>query len=1164
MWRGVSEQARNLGIDFYYFTGEEFQKSPQAILYRLVSKANVDGVIFWNSFTTPRIDNEEVAACYRSFEPLPVVSIERDVPGYPSISLDNGDAVRELITHLWVTHGYRKIGFITEENNVTAAVRCNLFFQEMDKLGLLDKGLVGSLADLDSRGFIAGVDYHALIVHSDYPAVDVVRRLRERGVRVPEDVAVVGFNDGRDARGSMPPLTTIRLPFRRMGRKAAEMLAQSIDGRSEEMAVKFPVHMILRRSCGCLEPLAEQAIVGPSENGGVAIGGVIAERKQDIVNIMSRGLGPTADTLGWEWAEEIFDLMIRGILQGGGEDHQRVTAEMLQGMYDLLWRAVGEGMNVSRWHEAITVLRRYVVPHLEMGALAHAEDLFQQVRVLIGQAAMRSEVQRNWQSERRGALLREIESELLFSLDFKELLANLARGLERLGIVTFYLVMYEGPVVPDSMARLVLAYRNGRNEVIPDSARLFQLSSLLPRRYLETDTPFGMLIEALHVGEEQIGYIVFHTDPPADVMECEIFKALQIQLSSAVKGVRLRERLYEALREAEEANLLKSRFLSMVSHELRTPLNLIVGLSEMAMRQQEKGGKHSLEILRKYHEQIYVSGQHLDRLIRDVLDLASSQVGQMKLICKSIDLVPVLQDVVVMGEQLAEQKNLKFLVSIPATLPMIWADKTRIRQVILNLLSNAVKFTAHGEVALSAAEKPDGIHIVVRDTGLGVSVDEQNKIFDEFQQSDRSMGQGYSGMGLGLAITRRLVEMHGGSITVSSPGGEGSGSTFEVVLPAIHDSFEAIDTEKSSRDGKVFVVTSQVGAVDELVDHLTRQGFRVEELVMSTSDFDIEDWIATPPGAVVLDMAPASEMGWEIIKRLKENPITQDIPVLFYSLMVDQDRGTVVEMDYLNKPIGIEELVNTLRRHGLKAGRKETTTILIVDDEPGILEMHTQIVRSYLPESRILTARDGVKALDILRATRIDLVLLDLLMPELDGFGVIKSMQEEPALRGIPVIVLSGQVLTKREMLRLNQGVAAVLGKGLFSTQEVLERIERVLSRSQRLGSDGQRLVFQAMGYIHEHFKEPISRADIAGHLSVNEQYLSRCFNKEIGIGPMAYLSRYRIEQAKGLLEEGKFSITQVALEVGLSSQSYFSRIFLQETGISPSAYQRGRRTLKS
>jgi YesN/AraC family two-component response regulator len=216
------------------------------------------------------------------------------------------------------------------------------------------------------------------------------------------------------------------------------------------------------------------------------------------------------------------------------------------------------------------------------------------------------------------------------------------------------------------------------------------------------------------------------------------------------------------------------------------------------------------------------------------------------------------------------------------------------------------------------------------------------------------------------------------------------------------------------------------------------------------------------------------------------------------------------------------------------------------------------MIHNIIPDCQILTAQTGLHGLQTMRNVLPDLVLLDLMMPEMDGFGVLKAMQEEHTLRNIPVIVLSAQVLSRYEMDRLNQGVAAVLGKGLFSAKETISRIECVLSRNKRLGSESKRLVHHGMAFVHEHFSEPISRAEIANHLSVNEQYLSRCFNREIGIGPMAYLSRYRIQQAKCLLEAGAMSITQVALEVGFSSQSYFSRIFQQETGITPTDYQNG------
>jgi signal transduction histidine kinase/DNA-binding response OmpR family regulator len=701
----------------------------------------------------------------------------------------------------------------------------------------------------------------------------------------------------------------------------------------------------------------------------------------------------------------------------------------------------------------------------------------------------------------------------------------------------------------------------------PEAEQVFSVRQLLPARWLSSIQPYSVVLEALHIQDEHIGYLVFCTQPPSDASECDIFQALRMQISSALKGVSLRQKLQVALRQAEEANILKSRFLSMVSHELRTPLNLIVGVSEMALRQQVNK-KATVEILRKYHEQIYVSGQHLDRLIRDVLDLASNQVGQMKLICKPLDLVPVLYDAASMAEQLAEQKDLDFRVNVPDRLPPVWGDKTRLRQVLLNLLSNAVKFTARGRVELEAKVQPPvsgvgagEIVIKVKDTGLGIPKEDQLKIFDEFAQSSRTAVRGYGGIGLGLAITRLLVELHGGRIWVSSAGSEDAGSVFCFSLP-IMTALTLAEQEPLSSQGVVLVLTQAPGQAQPLTSFLTSQGFTVEEVALQRGTDALGRIRARPPGAVVLDFAPAAEQGWEIMHDLKQNPATQDIPVLFYSLLVEQDAGVVVDMDYLTKPIGAEQLAKALRRHGLvSAQRKTIQTILIIDDEPGILEMHSRMVQGELPNSQVLVARDGRQGLELMREFVPDLVLLDLMMPVLDGFGVLKAMQEEMTLRNIPVIILSGHVITEDEMSRLSQGVAAVLGKGIFSRQEILERIQNTLARNKRLGTEAQRLVHQAMAFIHENFKQSISRRDIAQHLCVNEQYLSRCFNKELGIAPMGYLSRYRIEQAKLLLEKRNLSITQVALEVGLSSQSYFSRLFQHETGITPSAYQRGERS---
>jgi signal transduction histidine kinase/DNA-binding LacI/PurR family transcriptional regulator/DNA-binding response OmpR family regulator len=1162
LWRGIAEAAAEWGANIIYVAGEEYDASPQAVLYELIGAHNVDGLIFWNSFFSPRSLIEATQVFISRYFPLPIVAIELEAAGCANLLLENAQGVHDLLAHLIDGHGYRRIAFDTEARNYASKAREIAFEHTMREYGLFDPALVGSLADLDRRELRAGFDYQAVLAHSDEEAGKIIEAFRERGIRVPEDVAVTGFNDGQEARGTIPPLTTVRLPFRKMGQRAVEMLVQRIAGQEVSDEVHIPLRLILRRSCGCLEPLAEQAAAGQMHRPENTLAEALSGQRELILFELARGMGTSLEGLANGWSGKLLDIFAAELARfEAGSSACPPSHTYLRDLNDILRQAVAEGSNVSRWHEAITTLRGNLLPYLQGETLAFAEDLWQQARVMVGQAAVRAEVHRNWETAQRAEILREIESSLLISFNMDEFETILVQGLARLGIPNFYLVLYEEKFQPDGWSRLGLAYEDGRRvELDPERTR-FPTRQLLPEGFLPGDDRSSLLIEALHMRDEPIGFAVFKTDPPPDASQCEIYQALRIQISSALKGVRLRQKLHGALRQAEEANQLKSRFLSMVSHELRTPLNLIVGLSEMALRQQSRGDKASPEVLGKLMEQIYVSGQHLDRLIRDVLDLASSQVGQMNLICKAVDLIPVLKDVACMGRQLAEQKNLAFREEIPERLPCIWGDKTRLRQILLNLLSNAVKFTAHGEVVLSASLNAGEIQISVHDTGLGIPPADQAKIFDEFHQSDRTMVRGYGGIGLGLAITRRLVEMHQGRIWVTSRGTEDSGSTFNFTLPVMEEDQVAEPEPVIRKDGTVLILTKSAGSAQQLSYHLTQQGFFVEELALEGKRDILDVLLVSPPGAVVLDLAPASEQGWDIMKKLKENPVTQDIPILFYSLLEDQHAGSVVEMEYLVKPVGTDQLVKVLARHGLKSpDRKARRRILIIDDEPGILNLHAGMVTSELPDCQVITARDGLRGLEMMRQENPDLVLLDLMMPELDGFGVLKAMQEEKMLQNIPVIILSGQVLTDPEMARLNQGVAAVLGKGLFTTEETLARIECALSRNKRLGSEAQRLVRQGMAYIHEHYKEPITRSDIAGHLYVNEQYLSRCFNKEIGLSPMTYLSRYRIEQSKRLLEQGKLSITQVALEVGLSSQSYFSRIFQQETGISPSAYQRGKR----
>jgi signal transduction histidine kinase/AraC-like DNA-binding protein len=677
---------------------------------------------------------------------------------------------------------------------------------------------------------------------------------------------------------------------------------------------------------------------------------------------------------------------------------------------------------------------------------------------------------------------------------------------------------------------------------------------LLPVGVLDAEQQHSLVMLPLYFQHRQLGFLLITVDARGAAFS-EIFRE---QISSALAALFLREEIRRALQEAEEANHLKSRFLATVSHELRTPLSLITGTIEMMLLLDEEMATLPEAAMQDLGS-IGASAQHLSRLIGDVLDLASSQAGELRLVLEPLRLEEVLADVARLAVPLARAKRLRWNAQIPPALPPVRGDRTRLRQVVLNLVSNAVKFTEQGEVDLIAEGGPDGVMVSVRDTGVGIPPDEQEAIFDEFRQSGRTTERGYGGMGLGLAISRRLVELHGGRIGVHSSGREGGGSTFFFTLPVlVADPCDAV-LAPIDRSGKVLLLSEQSVGSGQLREHLEARGFDIEELNVC----DCPDWldriVAAPPGAVLLDYEPAAERGWALMHALKLNPVTRDVQVVFYSLSDTQDSGAILELDYLAKPAGRAALADAIERQGIRQGEcHEGRAILIVDDDPNIRELHARMVQSHVPDCRVLQAHNGRRALQLMAEEQPDLVLLDLMMPELDGFGVLEAMRKQDATRRIPVIVLTAQILAAADMARLQQGVAAVLGKELFTRDEVLTQVESTLTRSKRLGAETQRVVRQAMAHIHEHYAEPISREDLARRVAVSERYLTRCFQRESGLSPISYLTRYRIKHAKMLLERGEMSITEVALAVGFSDGGYFSRVFRDEVGVSPSGFKRG------
>jgi len=1111
---------------------------------------NTDGLIAINPLLTTERSQyiQQVIA-----EGHPLVFVGPGEKG-ASVGLDNESGIRQAIKHL-VLHGHQRIAFIAgHENNEVDAdslLRLQAYRRAVQDYGLesdprlivhgyhdIVRGRQAMQKLLDSN-----VGFTAVLASNDHSAIGAMETIRKAGLRVPEDIAMIGFDDWPDAARQNPPLTSVHYPVVEAGRRALTLLLQIINGQSSaDKSIQVPVELIVRESCGCLPGrLISKAVAVPEEVHQDLTTSLhsLARSIREAVRDETRFIQPDElNLLSTQLVVAYYD----SLRENKSPSFYKVFSEILRQVEE-----AGDDPHI--WHAALTILEEGAARLLtswNVEARQQVEEIMRQARIAISTSIRRQYRQyvhnRGFVADQIGRLT----TRLFMAVNEDQIFSALDESLRPIGIRHILVAVFEAEGA-DPVARTRL-YSTTESPVFPIHfpSREFPPAGILPE-----GEPFGLALFPLLIHNMAQGYVAM------DTIDLDTSVTVVRQLAGAFRSVRLHKESVEGQQLAEEANRMKSRFLSTVSHELRTPLSLITGLAQSLISRSEQTESPFQEDIRDDLQRINTGAQQLDGLIRDVLDLSRDEVGQLKLTCEPLDLNDVWQPVVTISQQSAQNQDLGWRYEVPADLPKVWGDRIRLRQVALNLVNNAIKFTTKGEVAFIVRSDQRTVTIQVSDTGLGIPPEEQELIFDEFRQSDRTTARGYGGLGLGLAICKRLVEMHGGRIWVESTGQEGAGSSFFFTLPVMQAASESGEMAPAIQGGRVTLLAAKHSrAGKELRRHLVDHGYHVVRLEI---DKESSDWISSllnaGAGAIILDASLAPQFGWEVIKALKDNPLTQDVPVLFYSLQ--KQRGSILELDYLTKPLGSSELIRALARQGLDVNSSaDGKTILLVDDEAGILEMHARMIQTQFPACRILRAHDGREALEVIRQELPSLILLDLMMPELDGFGVLDAMRTDQSMRNIPVVVLTGQVLTDEDMARLNQGVAAVLQKGIFSAQETMDHVESALASAPRLGSEMQRIVRKGMAYIHQHYAEPFSRQTMARQLGLSERYLTRCFHKEMGITPVEYLDRYRMKQAKKMLESGE-SVTETALNIGFSSVSYFSRLFEKEVGKSPSAYRR-------
>jgi PAS domain S-box-containing protein len=581
------------------------------------------------------------------------------------------------------------------------------------------------------------------------------------------------------------------------------------------------------------------------------------------------------------------------------------------------------------------------------------------------------------------------------------------------------------------------------------------------------------------IGREFVGQRKDGSTFALDLAVSEMRPGGERHYTGIVRDITERKRIAETLRvqseeiarknvELEEANRAKSDFLANMSHELRTPLNSIIGFSEML----KDGVLGELDAKQRgFVADIFDAGTHLLSLINDILDLSKVEAGMLQLEAGAVDVAALLRASTLVVREKALTHRIRLVTELDPGLGTLLADERKLKQIVYNLLSNAVKFTPEGgavtlsarrcaraEVTLDAAlpgrliALPPGEHneflaVTVEDTGVGIAEEHLPKLFEPFMQVDSSVSRRHAGTGLGLSLVRRLAELHGGTVGVASR--PGVGSRFCVWLP-YRTAAPAAQEGRTMPEGTApsvplaLVIEDDDRMADLIAAQLRAEGFEV--MRAATAEEGLVRAAKRKPELITLDMFLPAMDGWEFMRRLRADPKLADTPVVIITVSEDLDHGLALgARRVLHKPFVREELVAALA--GLLDARPggEPARVLVVDDNVKAVELVATALEA--EGYRVMRAYGGAEAIEVARSARPDLVILDLMMPEVSGFEVARALRESEHTARIPILVLTAKDLSAEGHARLNGDLSAILAKASFSTSDLLAELRRALPK---------------------------------------------------------------------------------------------------------------------
>jgi signal transduction histidine kinase/CheY-like chemotaxis protein len=570
---------------------------------------------------------------------------------------------------------------------------------------------------------------------------------------------------------------------------------------------------------------------------------------------------------------------------------------------------------------------------------------------------------------------------------------------------------------------------------------LYFANPLLPETRAELAIPLKIsdrIIGALDIQSKQAGAFT--------AAELSVLQILADQIAVGIENARAYELSQRAFEEMKEVDRVKSQFLANMSHELRPPLNSIIGFSRVIL----KGIDGPInETQTQDLSAIYNSGQHLLHLINDILDLSKIEAGKMELQFSEVNLADMVNSAMSTAIGLVKDKSIKLTHFVDPSLPDVRCDSTRVRQVLINFLSNAAKFTDEGSIAVEVRPhldehgKPEVI-VTVTDTGPGIAEKDQRKLFQPFSQVDDSPTRKTGGTGLGLSICRSLIDMHNGRIGLLRSE-VGVGSTFFFTLPLPQPTPALVDDnldESMNASDVVLAIDDDPQVISLYERFLETQGYKV--IALTEPRRAVQRAKEIRPFAITLDIMMPEKDGWHVISDLKSDPETRNIPVIICSILEEEERGfSMGASDYLVKPFLQEDLINAIGRLNRD---QQIHEILVIDDDADDRRMLKKIIEEN-ENFHVVLAEGGKAGLDLINAKMPDAILLDLFMPDLDGFAVLEQLRTSAEWSRIPVLILTGADLTAEQQKQLNEFGNAMLSKSQLRENDLLALLEDALRK---------------------------------------------------------------------------------------------------------------------